>query len=368
MAQHTWSVYVMTRFVIVATFMFVLPACGTIDPIPERTDVQEKCRVDGKWLTSSPFAPGNHAIVGEEAAVALLNAQQHHWVLQPATCALQEVKLSPATTSERVNVWLTSIGDVRFSVIGLGELPLRYGLLDVATGTASETTARQFDDGPPYHLRFSRDGRWAAWIAGEETDNPTVQGGPAERLEVAFEFEPAARFGPGSYAVVDVADDGNEILIGKDFGDSFLLVDRTGSLIWAFARDNAVFTTLDTVRLSRDGQAYLRWDAYRARGPYAVHWRIAGQLVRRELPEDSFIGSAAVSSDWKWIAASTNMNTRGGSGVEAITVWSADGRVRFHKRLKPATRTPVVFLPGNLLAYVEVDENWRGVTRVIALE
>lgn len=358
----------MSRLVIIATFLFVLPACGAIDPIPERTDVHEQCRVDGKWLHSSPFAAGNHAIVGEEAAVALLHARPHYWVLQPATCALQEVKLSSVATSERVSVWLTSGGDVRFSVIGLGELPLRYGLLDVATGTASETAARQVDDGPPYNPRFSRDGRWAAWIAGEETDNPRVQGGPAERLEVAFEFEVAARFGPGSYAVVDVADDGNQILLGKDFGDSFLMVDRTGSLIWTFTPDNAAFTTIDTVRLSPDGQAYLRWDAYRAREPYVVEWRIAGQLVRRELPEDSFIGSAAVSSDWKWIAASTNMNTRGGSGVETVTVWSADGRVRFHKRLKPATRTPVVFLPGNLLAYVEVDENWHAVTRVVALE
>jgi hypothetical protein len=358
----------MTRFVIVATFMFVLAACGTIDPIPERHDVSERCRIDGKWLHSSPFAPGNHAIVGEEAPVALLNAREYYWVLEPGACALHEVKFSPATTSERVNVWLTSIGDVRFSVFGLREVPLRYGLLDVATGTVSETTARQVDDGPPYNPRFSKDGRWVAWIAGEETDNPRVQSGPAERLEVAFEFELAARFGTGSYAVVDVADDGNEILLGKDFGNSFLLVDRTGSLIWMFTPDNAVFTTLDTVRLSRDGQAHFRWDAYRARGPYVVEWRIAGQLVRRELPEGSVIGSAAVSSDWKWIAASTNMNTRGGSGVEAITVWSADGRVRFHKRLTPATRTPVAFLPANLLAYVEVDENWHAVTRVVALE
>ena len=34
-----------------------------VDPIPERTDLAEVCRVDGKWL--SPIGSGNHALVGE---------------------------------------------------------------------------------------------------------------------------------------------------------------------------------------------------------------------------------------------------------------------------------------------------------------
>jgi hypothetical protein len=49
-------------------------------------------------------------------------------------------------------------------------------------------------------------------------------------------------------------------------------------------------------------------------------------------------------------------------------VWSADGTVRFHKRLRDGARTPVVFLAGDVVAYNEVDAKWHGTTRVLRLK
>jgi hypothetical protein len=58
---------------------------------------------------------------------------------------------------------------------------------------------------------------------------------------------------------------------------------------------------------------------------------------------------------------------KAGRGVESLTVWSADGTVRFHKRLRDGARTPVVFLDGDLVAYNEVDQKWQGGARVVKL-
>ena len=74
-----------------------------------------------------------------------------------------------------------------------------------------------------------------------------------------------------------------------------------------------------------------------------------------------------MSSDWKWIAASINANTKARRGVESLTVWSADGTVRFHKRRRDGARTPVVFMGDNLFVYNEIDQQWKGGTRVLRL-
>ena len=67
------------------------------------------------------------------------------------------------------------------------------------------------------------------------------------------------------------------------------------------------------------------------------------------------------------MAASSQANTKAGRGIESLTVWSADGTVRFHKRLRDGARTPVVFLDGDLVAYNEVDQKWHAATRVVRL-
>jgi hypothetical protein len=98
-----------------------------------------------------------------------------------------------------------------------------------------------------------------------------------------------------------------------------------------------------------------------------VQWRVNERLVRKELPQHSTVGAAAVSSDWKWIAASISANTKAQRGVESLTVWSFDGAVHFHKRRRDGASTPVVFLGHNLFAYNEIDQQWQGGTRVVRL-
>jgi hypothetical protein len=352
-------------YVLVAAFMFVVPRFRAIevDPIPERTDVRDVCRIAGKWL--GPFGSGNHAIVGDAARLALLSdTSQNHWLLHSTDCTLQEVKLPSTAASERIEfVTLTNGGEILFAVTGARDLPLRYVLFDVSTG---KTSRMPQPEEAPYLLRFSSDARWAAWIVGADTEDERVQGGFVERLEAGFTFTPSARFGLGSYDLVDVAPGGREILLRK-YPREYLLLDPAGSLIWAFRPDDGVLPFPDNVRLARDGKTYLAWDGNREHGRNVVQWRINDQLVRKELPDDSTVFSAAVSSDWKWIAASSQTNTKAGRGIESVTVWSRDGSLRFHKRLREGTRTPVVFLDENLLAYREVDEKWQAETRVVRL-
>jgi hypothetical protein len=352
-------------YVLVATFMFVVPRFRAIeaDPIPERTDVHEVCRIEGKWL--GPFGPGNHAIVGEAARLAFLSdSSQNYWLLDSTDCTLQDVKLPSTAASERIEfVELTNGGEILFAVTGDRDLPLRYVLLDVSMG---KTSRMPQPEEAPYLLRFSSDARWAAWLVGANTENERVQGGSVERLEARFTFKPSARSGPGSYDVIDVAPGGREILLWK-YPREYLLVDPTGSSIWAFRPDDGVLPSRENVRLARDGKAYLAWDSHREQGRDVVQWRINNQLVRKELPEGSTVFSAAVSSDWKWIAASSQANTKAGRGIESVTVWSWDGTLRFHKRLRDGARSPVVFLDESLFAYREVDQKWQAETRVVRL-
>jgi hypothetical protein len=353
---------------LVATAMFVVPRFRAInaDPIPERTDLQEVCRIDGKLLTPLGTGPGNHVIVGEAARVALLgDSNQKYWLLHSPECTLQEAKLPPITAPNQIEA-LTNRGEILFGTTVNGPA-LGYVLLDAPTGK-STTGSRmpQPEQGPPNFPHFSSDGRWGAWLARPAAGKEEVQSATVERLEAGFGFSPQALRGEGVYRVIDVVVGGQGILL-EHYPREYLLVDSAGSLIWAFRPDDGVLPTGDAIRLSADGKAYLAWDRSREEGRHVLQWRTNGPLVRKELPEHSKVFSAAVSSDWRWIAASSNANTKAGRGIDSVTVWSWDGTPRFHKRLKDDARTPVVFLDGNLFAYTEVDQQWHWGTRVLRL-
>lgn len=88
---------------VLVSVIFASAGCGAdADPIAERTDLPEVCRVPGKWLTL--VGPGNHALAGEAARLGLVgDSRQNYWLLHPSDCALQSVKLpSPVT------MWPTS--------------------------------------------------------------------------------------------------------------------------------------------------------------------------------------------------------------------------------------------------------------------
>jgi hypothetical protein len=204
-------------YVVVAASMFFAPRFRAIDadPIPDQTDLQEVCRIDGKWLT--PFGSGNHPIVGEGARLALLSDGRHnHWLLHSADCALQEVTLPSTTAPERIEpVTVTNDGEILFAVTVRDDRPLRYVGLDVSTGKTNGSWMPQREEGKTIFPSFSSDGLWAAWIADRSTENERVQGGPVDRLEARFEFDPAALLGRGSYDLLDVARGGRAILLEK---------------------------------------------------------------------------------------------------------------------------------------------------------
>ena len=166
--------------------------------------------------------------------------------------------------------------------------------------------------------------------------------------------------------MIDVAPGAEAVLLERS-GGGYLLVDPSGALIRALSLDPGVRPFFDSVRFSEGGRDYLAWDGYREGGRYGVQWRIDGQLVRKELAEHSSISAGAVSSDWQWVAVSSSANTRGGGGIESVTLWSRDGTTRYHKRLRRATRAPVVFLGDDLFAYPEMDDSGQARTRVFRL-
>ena len=352
---------------VLTSVIFVSAGCGATDadPIAERTDLPEVCRVEGKWLT--PVGPGNHALAGEAARLALVgDSRQNYWLLHPSDCTLQAVKLpSPAASESLELVEVTNSAEILVAITD-GSRPLRYLLIDASTGRITASKIPQPDRDHPNFPRVSSDARWAAWLARPMPGKEEVQGGPVERLEAGFAFDPHARLGEGSYDVTDVAPGGHEILLRK-YPREYLFVDSTGSLLRTFTPDADVLPSVESIRLSRDGKAYLAWDSHREQGAYVVQWRVSERLVRKELPQHSTVGAAAVSSDWKWIAASINANTKAQRGIESLTVWSVDGTVLFHKRRRDGARTPVVFLGDNLFAYNEIDQQWQGGARVVRL-
>jgi hypothetical protein len=354
-------------YLVVAVFVFVVPRFQTsdVDPIPELTGVQEVCRIDGKWL--GPYGPGNQPLAGDAARFALLSdSSKNHWLLDSTDCALREVKLPATRASEWIEfVTVTNNAEVLFTVNGVADLPVEFVLLDVSTGEAKRSPVIQ-DHKTPIILRFSNDGARAAWMTEYFTERTRVHGAPVGAVEAEFSFAPSARLGVDVYDLIDVGRSGREILLQRDRGE-YLLVDTLGSLIRTLKTDEGIRPSGYDIRFSHDGSAYLAWNDDEEHGPPIVQWRIADRLVRKELPQYSTVVSAAVSPDWTWMAASSRANTKAGRGVESLTVWSADGTVRFHKRLRDGARTPVVFLDGDLVAYNEVDQKWHGATRVVRL-
>jgi hypothetical protein len=305
--------------------------------------------------------------VGEAAKLVLVSdSRQNYWLLRPSDCTLQEVRLPSTASSESLEVVeLTNNAEILFAITD-GSRPLRYLLLDVSTGRITTSTMPQPDGGTPNFPRVSSDARWAAWVATPVPGEEKVQGGAVERLEAPFTFDPSVRFGEGSYRVTDVAPGGREILLEK-YPREYLLVDSTGPLLWTFRPDPGVLPHVDGIRLSREARAYVAWDSRLEQGTDVLQWRVNERFVRKELPPHSAVHAVAVSSDWKWIAASISANIKAGRGVESLTVWSVDGTVRFHTRLSNGARTRVVFVVDSLFAYDDVDRQRPGGTRVLRL-
>ena len=349
-----------------AVVIFVFPRIRPtdVDPIPERTDVQEVCRIDGKRVT--PYGPGNQPLAGEAARFALLrDSSQHYWLLNSTDCGLREVKLPAKKASEWIEVVsVTNSAEVLFAVNGVRDLPVEFVLLDVSTGEAKRSVVSDEQEIPVIR-RFSNDGRRAVWMTGFATEHARVYGAPVGASQAEFSFAPSARLGLVTYSLIDVGRDGREILLQRDPGE-YLLVDTSGSLIRTLRTDKGILPSAENIRFSQDGNAYVAWD-HQDGGPGIVQWRIVDRVVRKELPMHSTVASAAVSADWKWVAASSEANTKAGRGLESLTVWSADGTVRFHKKLREGARTPVVFLADDVMAYNEVDRKWQGATRIVKL-
>ena len=336
---------------------------ASLDPEAERTDLQEVCTLEGKWL--SQIGPGNHALPGPANFALLHDSRQGHWVLDAATCGMREVTLPSARAREIIAPIELTNDAILYAV--LGDPPERYGLLNLSTGHEVRGAMPQPQEGEPSPgARFSFDGRFGAWLVdGPQNSRDTVHIAAVDHLGSGIAFTPGDRLGVDEYRVSDVVAGGRAVLL-QSWRGRYLLVDSSGALIRAFSLDEGVRPLLDSVRLSERGD-YLAWDGYRESGRYAIQWRTNGQLVRKELATRSSISGAAVSSDWKWIAVSSSANSRGGGGVESITVWFRDGTTKYHRRFPRTTRASVVFLGENLFAYPEIDEKGQATTRVFRL-
>lgn len=208
-------------YLVVAAFVFVGPRFRTteLDPIPELTEVQEVCRIDGKWL--GPYGPGNQPLAGEAARFALLSdSSKNYWLLDSTDCALREVKLPPNEASEWIEVvTVTNNAEVLFTVNGVADLPVEFVLLDVSTGEAKRRPLIQ-DHGKRVILRFSNDGERAAWMTELSTEHARVHGAPVGAVEAEFSFAPSARLWVDTYHLIDVGRSGREILLQRSRRES----------------------------------------------------------------------------------------------------------------------------------------------------
>lgn len=334
----------------------------TIDPESERTDIEEVCAVHGKWL--SQIGPGNHALPGPANFALLHDSRQGYWILDAADCALREVKLPAPRAREIIAPRELTNSAILYAV--LGEPPERYALRNFATGHESGGTLPQTEEGKSPGAQFAYDGKVAAWMEdGSDNSRDIVHIAAVARLESGIAFAPGEQLGVDEYRLIDVVPGGGAVLLERWSG-GYLLVNSSGALIRTFPLDEGVRARLNSVRLSERGD-YLAWEGYRESGRYAIQWRINGKLVRKELAARSSIEAAAVSADWNWIAVSSGANTRGGGGVEAVTVWFRDGTTRYHRQLRRATRASIVFLGDDLFAYPEIDDKGQATTRVFRL-
>jgi hypothetical protein len=347
---------------IVSSGLATVACVFTTDPETERTDLQEVCTIDGKWL--SPIGPGNHALPRPATFALLHDSHQGHWILDAADCGLREVKLPAPRTREIIAPMELTADAILYAA--LGSPAERYGLIEFSTGHESGGALPPTEEGKPPGAHFSFDGKVAAWIEdGSENSRDRVHIAEIGRLESGIVFAPGEQLGVDEYRLIDVVAGGEAVLLERWSG-GYLLVSSSGALLRTFPLDEGVRARSGSVRLSERGD-YVAWDGYRESGRYTIQWRINGQLVSKALAPRSSISGAAVSPDWKWIAVSSSANTRGGGGVESVTVWFRDGTTRYHRQLRKATRASVVFLGDDRFAYPEIDENGQATTRVFRL-
>jgi hypothetical protein len=348
---------------ILASCQIATVACVfTTDPESERTDIEEVCAVQGQWL--SQIGPGNHVLPGPANFALLHDSRQGHWILDAADCGLREVKLPSPRAREIIAPRELTDDAVLYAV--MGDPPERYGLLNLSTGREIAGALPQTGEGGSPGVHFSFDGTVGAWMEdGSDNSRDTVHIAEVGRLESAIVFAPGQRLGLDEYYLIDVVARGKAVLLERWRG-GYLLVDSSGDLIRTFSLDEGVRPLQGSLRLSERGD-YVAWDGYRESGRYAVQWRINGQLVRKELAPRSRLETAAVSSDWKWIAVSSSASSRGGGGVDSVTVWSRDGTTKYHRRFSRVTRASVVFLGEHLFAHPEIDDEGQATTRVFRL-
>ena len=145
---------------ILPVYLVAIGACrfATIDPEAERTDLQEVCTVEGKWL--SGIGPGGHAFPGLARFALLHDSRQVYWMLDAQNCAVREVQLPSPQPGEIISpLGVTNDDAILYVVLSHATVPVRYGLLDLSAGRHIERAIPQSREAVPASLRFSRDGR-----------------------------------------------------------------------------------------------------------------------------------------------------------------------------------------------------------------
>ncbi|HUP58489.1 MAG TPA: hypothetical protein VM598_13605 [Bdellovibrionota bacterium] len=350
-------------FALAWLFMIVIPTAMLVedDPAPELTGLPETCAIDGWWLAD----PLPHALAGPAPkSVLVTDSKGNPGVFRVKDCAVVALKPPPLPEGASLRVAeLLEGGSYIYGTIVRGAAGPDFGFFDPAKATGFPIPVPFSKTAYPNTPYFSRDGRFVAWMEHPDGANLRVRGGPAAKPE-GIDFDPVQN-GPASYSVEDVAAGGKEILVSKNF--EFLLFDAKGSLIWRLQPEFA--PSVGSIRILPDGKSYLAWEIIPSQDEARcrVLWKMNDDLVLKEIPKGSCVTSSAVSSDWKWIAASTTRSVSVGRIDDTVVIWSWKGEEIFRKRLRAYNRTPVHFLAGNLFAYSEIDEKGKGRTIVLRL-
>ena len=354
-------------FALAWLLMVVVPVSLLVEDerAPEHLGLRERCVADGYWLTG--HGPGAHPLVTTASDFALVEDSTQRPSVLRNDCSVASIDVpgvwgAPGTTAVQP-LDRTRAGRLLYAAYERANLT-GYYVLEPGANEAVAIELPQPGNGSSIAPSFSPDARFAAWASYIGNGRLRVQGGEiGEPWDVDFDPAAAER---GSYSVIDVAEGGDAILLENDPA-RYRLVHANGDVIWTLTAGPGIRPTHRAIRVAPDGQSHLVWEILASGERCAIAWTIDDNAVRREIPKGACITNAAISHDWRWIAASTTTALSIGGIDDWVIVWSANGEEVYRKRLRRYNRAPVVFLDGGVFGYSEIDAQGRGSTHLLEL-
>ena len=168
-------------------------------------------------------------------------------------------------------------------------------------------------------------------------------------LEADIDLAP---LGPGSYVLLDVDAEAQEVLLWRD--DRPLIVGFDGQAHDVSFEAGDIHAQSTTYK--RVGDGWVAWDAYKESGPYEIGWSFGGASGRHRTNAGRSVTSAAVDPTSAYIAISETTTLSIGNARDVVYVLRTDdGTTMFRRYLPRYSRSEVVFFEGGFFGYSDLE-------------